>query len=245
MCDLKGIKMNRIQKFKKLKEKGIRISIDAKISKNLNISCEPPVSLEGELSMIGSIGAYTYIRSGCRIASGLKSIGRYCSIAPDTVIGDGNHPTDWLSTHPFQYGSSLVHNLTTQKKDYDYLKLDKMPPKIVIENDVWIGTGAKIMRGVKINNGAVIAAGSIVTKDVPPYAIVGGVPAKVIKYRFNEDIIGKLLALKWWEYEADSLLGVQFNDIDKAIEQVQKKINNNEVVKIKDEKIQIVSSDLL
>lgn len=110
------------------------------------------------------------------------SIGNYCSIAPEVVfIPSADHYLNHISTYPF-----LVKVL--DKKFEGVTKGD-----IIVDDDVWIGYGAAIMSGVHIGQGAVIAAGAVVTKDVPPYAVVGGVPAKVIKYRFKEEIIKELI----------------------------------------------------
>lgn len=86
---------------------------------------------------------------------------------------------------------------------------------------MWLGANAVLLQGITIGDGAVIAAGSIVTKDVPPYAIVGGAPAKVIRYRFDSEIIEKLLELKWWDLEFEDLKEVDFDNIELAIKQVQ------------------------
>ena len=93
---------------------------------------------------------------------------------------------------------------------------------IIIENDVWVGARSTIMSGVKISNGAVVAAGSVVTKDVPPYTIVGGNPARIIKYRFDESQIEKLLKISWWDWDEDKIREnaelMWSSDIDKFIE---------------------------
>ena len=94
---------------------------------------------------------------------------------------------------------------------------------INIGNDVWIGTNAIVMDGVKINDGAIIGAGAIVTKEIPPYAIAVGVPAKVIKYRFSQEIIDKLMELRWWDYPEDFIVNeLPFDDIEKCIEILEK-----------------------
>ena len=90
-------------------------------------------------------------------------------------------------------------------------------PRIVIGNDVWIGEGAFIRQGVEIGDGAVVAARAVVTRDVPPYAIVAGTPARILRYRFEPAIIAELMGLQWWRYGLSALEGVDFTDIDAAI----------------------------
>ena len=113
-----------------------------------------------------------------------------------------------------------------------------------IGNDVWIGTNVVIMRGIKIGDGAIVAAGSIVTKDIPPYTIVAGCPAKIIKYRFAEEIIKQLLELKWWNYHINTLSNLPFNDIDKCIKMIEeikkdKKTDVFTTIRISDNKLTI------
>lgn len=127
-------------------------------------------------------------------------IGKFCSIADEvTILLGGNHRTDWISTYPFNALSS-EWEVARGIKGHPWSKGD-----VVIGNDVWIGLGATILSGVSIGDGAVIAAKSVVVKDVPPYAIVAGNPAKVIKYRFNKRKIRKLLKVKWWDWSEDSV----------------------------------------
>lgn len=141
---------------------------------------------------VSSIGDYTYICENSIIFSG--KIGKYCSISQNVCIGPPNHPYELVSTHPFLYDNrwAAYMGLVPSHKI-----IDKTPP--IIGNDVWIGRNSIIMEGITIGDGAVIGAGSIVTKDVAPYTIVAGVPAKLIKNRFSKEMIEKLLELKWWE----------------------------------------------
>jgi len=204
-----------------LRAAGVTLGRHCNVTRDARVTCEAPVYLGGEVSMKGTIGAFTYVRHSGRLAGGVKSIGRYCSISTGVLAGDSNHPTDWLSTHPFQYGSGTVFNGYTKRKDFDFLRWprSKRAP-VTIGNDVWIGANAVILPGVTIADGAVVGAAAVVTSDVPPYAIVAGVPARVLRYRFDERTIERLTRLKWWRFDADSLLGVQFNQIDECIAQI-------------------------
>lgn len=145
------------------------------------------------------MGKYSYV--GFNSDFNQVQIGNYCSIASDVKIGLGHHPTEFVSTSPVFYSSQNPFGLQVNKITYDVA-----PRKTIIENDVWIGANVIIMDGVQIGNGAVIASGSVVTKDVADYAIVGGVPAKIIRMRFDEATIQRLSASKWWEKEAAALI---------------------------------------
>lgn len=148
------------------------------------------------------IGSFTSISANSRIS--LTTIGKYCSIGPNFISGWGIHPTDGISTCPIFY--STQHS--TGKTYSETKKIDERK-RINIGNDVWIGSNCVILDGVSIGNGCIIAAGAVVTKDVSDYAIVGGVPAKIIKYRFNDEIIRELQKIKWWDFEGDNLKDVE------------------------------------
>lgn len=138
-----------------------------------------------------SLGLHSYVQKRSTIVN--ATIGRYCSIASNVTIGPGMHKMDGISTHPAFY---LKH--TPLVKTFTSTDLFEPSKRTTIGNDVWIGEGVIIMDGVTIGTGAIIAAGAVVTKDVLPYAIVGGVPAKHIKQRFDEQNIKNLLESKWW-----------------------------------------------
>lgn len=139
-----------------------------------------------------TLGNYTYVGGYSRVQN--AEIGRFCSIAPHVTIGVGRHPLYLRSTHPGFYATNQRFYGIKPEYDNPYPEY----AKIEIGNDVWIGIHAIILDGVKIGDGAVIGAGSVVTKDVPPYAVVGGVPAKLIKYRFDEERRKELLNSSWW-----------------------------------------------
>lgn len=132
---------------------------------------------------------------------GNTNIGRFCSIGPGVITAHGEHPKSFMSTHPIFFEPSFINGVESfvDKPVYDTHK------DVNIGSDVWVGANCYIKDGVSIGHGAIIGAGSVVTKDIPPYAIAVGVPAKVIKYRFDEQTISRLLDMKWWEWDIEKL----------------------------------------
>ena len=141
---------------------------------------------------------YTYISHWCNI--NLTQIWKFCSIWQNIKCWLWKHPIDFVSTHPIFFSTWKQCQITFSDNNY-YNEREE----IIIWNDVWIWTNSLILDGVTIWNWAIIWACSLVNKDVPPYAIVWGVPAKIIKYRFQEDIIQKLLEIKWWDKDIEFL----------------------------------------
>ncbi len=198
---------------------GVLATRSLMISSRAHVTVEIPVAVSATVDFVGEIGVFTYIRGAHgRLAPGVSSIGRYCSIAPDVVAGESTHPTGWLSTHPFQYGHKDFARFV--KKPTSRLQPDGLNEPVKIGNDVWLGAGADIMRGVTIGDGAIVAAGAVVTKDVPPYAIVGGVPARLIRYRFEPGLIADLLAVRWWRFHPDDLSDISFDEPAKAVVEI-------------------------
>ena len=141
------------------------------------------------------VGAYTYISANTDVEN--AEIGKFCSISDHCRIGMGGHNTNQISTSPIFTEANNGTQFQWTSKDVNPAPIKKA----VIGNDVLIGSHALILGGVSIGDGAVVAAGAVVAKDVPPYAIVGGVPAKVIKYRFSQEFINKLMELQWWNWQ--------------------------------------------
>ena len=143
-----------------------------------------------------SIGAYSYGRPKVRFPENGRrlTIGRYCSIADKVeILLGGNHRTDWVSTYPFAAMQGLWPDLDAPE-DYHASRGD-----VVIGHDVWLGSGCMILSGVTVGHGAVVAARAVVTRDVPPYAVVAGNPARVVRHRFDAATAEALVTAAWWD----------------------------------------------
>lgn len=165
------------------------------------------------------IGDYTYLNTsfGETYIDTNVEIGKFCSIAPNVTIGLGNHNTNYVSSHPILTNS--YYGFVDQSFCLDNDKL-----KTIIGNDVWIGANANIKRGVKIGHGAVIGMNAVVTRDIPNYAIAVGNPAKIIKYRFEPNIIEKLNKIEWWNM-SEKLLKDNVNDMYDVLKFVNENSN--------------------
>lgn len=197
------------------------------IGNSAELTLEPPVHFMGPSKFDSStrIGAFTYLHGSLFVEC--ESIGRYCSISGGLRVGDREHPTAWVSTSPFQYNP---RSFRFHEEGSGFTPLPETSPPTfrrqapVIGNDVWIGARVTILRDVTIGDGAIVASSAVVTKDVPPYAVVGGVPAKVIRYRFDDDTIAQLLELAWWRFSPKQLDGVPMNDVPTAMIEMRRRI---------------------
>lgn len=201
---LDAIKMYFYSKYLKLNLKRHNTILNSiNVGKNVQIGNNCIISKRVILGDNVSIDNFTYLNSSkywITIESNVK-IGKFCSVAPGVFIGAGNHDYNFVTTHPILFDSYYddVTNLDSVKRKANGLK-DK-DCITIIGNDVWIGQNAILKRGISVGNGSVIAGGSVVVKDVPPFAIVGGNPAKIIKFRMSKERIEKVLENDekvWW-----------------------------------------------
>lgn len=147
-----------------------------------------------------SMGRYSYCGYDCWIIE--SDIGAFCSISNNVRIGGPSHPVEWASTSPVFHGGSNILNKHFSKHEFNPFS------RTTIGNDVWIGECALIKAGIKIGDGAVIGMGSVVTKDVGPYEIWAGNPAKLIRLRFSTEIIESLTKIQWWDWEEEKLSNI-------------------------------------
>lgn len=187
----------RLARYRRLKKNGVVVDSTSVVDKKTTF--EGFNKIYARVRVTDSrIGKATYIAEGSSVSYSV--IGSFCSIGPDVRIGLGIHPVGWISTHPAFY--SNAGQTTVHFSKGEHFTENK---RVEIGCDVWIGAAALILDGVRIGHGAIVAAGSVVTKDVPPYAIVAGVPAKIIRMRFSEEVICELIEWRWWDLEMDAI----------------------------------------
>lgn len=191
-----------------------RVSPRAQLSGHIEV--EPPVTINDSI-VVGPvhIGRCSYVGNFCHVAQG-TTIGRYVSMANCCTIGAQDHPLDWLSTHPFQYHGFQVPGVSTVAWAKDH-------SPTTIGNDVWIGANVVVCAGVTVGDGAVLGAGTIVTHNVPPYAVVAGVPGRVLKYRFDPSTIAVLVELRWWDLPPADLRDLPFDDVHACIARLRER----------------------
>jgi len=179
---------------------------------------EECVRFADNLLVVRHMGSFSYLGAGSWVVN-TDRIGRYCSIGQGVIVGAGPHPADWLSTSTFFYRRSMwsAHPLVKDFYQDHPVPFDAGAPGS-IGNDVWIGSGAMVMMGVNIGHGAIIGANSTVTRDVPPYAVVVGSPAKVVRFRFPDKLTEALLASQWWDVHPLKLKGLDYRDIDSCLD---------------------------
>ena len=239
----------------RLIEKGVdNLWVPGSLRLPMDCTFESPCSTKWmEIHHSLSMGAFSYAVSGYFFAC---RIGRYCSIGENVQAGRGDHPLDWLSTSPFQY-MDRREVFSTEGFDFpdgeswsSYQKPNPLPqrcPNIVkpieIGNDVWIGQGAYLKPGITIGNGAVIGANSVVTRDVPDYAVIAGNPARIIRMRFEDSIIDRLEKVEWWSYAIWDLQDIPFDRIINSLDNIEDKVATGKIYPYKSRLLSV--SDIL
>ncbi|WP_279604420.1 CatB-related O-acetyltransferase [Methylobacterium sp. J-070] len=185
---------------------------------------EPPCSIKWMgIDYCLTMGAFSYAVSGYYFGA---DIARYCSIGESVQVGRGSHPVHCGSTSPLFYThhSAVFDRLDPRAADYEICGPYLWPKRVRIGNDVYIGHGAFLMPDITIGDGAIIGAMAVVTKDVPPYAIVAGSPARVVKMRFPDALIERYLKVQWWRYAFWDLRQCSITDPEQFLDAVEEKI---------------------
>lgn len=216
---MKKIISNLYHKFIIIKfRRSNRITFSSKVSSKTKLEGSNIIKNSNIVS--SSVGFASYLQNGSYLPH--SKIGKFSSIGENVKVVEWKHPIDRISTSPSTY-NSCSNPLFSVKNKYQFNEKDFTKNGFLVEigNDVWIGSNVLIKAGVVIGDGAVVGMGAVVTKDVPPFAIVGGVPAKVIKYRFDEENISKILENPWWNCSPDKVkdLNFDYNNYEKFLKE--------------------------
>jgi acetyltransferase-like isoleucine patch superfamily enzyme len=191
---------------------------------NTPMELEPYVQMRGGRYDVRRVGGFSYFGGRDSQIRFVSSIGRFCSIAQNLIAGPTEHSMAMISSHSALTGSfnktwpqmfsafGIRDEQIEAAKKFAHSSARRSNSRIAIGNDVWIGEGVFIGRGIAIGDGAVVAARSTVVKDVPPYTIVGGTPARTIRMRFDEKLVERFVAVKWWDYGMSALAGIDWTD---------------------------------
>lgn len=208
--------LGRAVRYRKLRKQYRRLILDSS-SRVRDTTFGDHVLISERCELYRSnLGSHTYVAEGTCIND--SDLGKFCSIGPRSMIGLAQHPSrGFVSTHPAFYLSAPHRNL-------DFVHTNRFAGfvRTTIGNDVWLGANTNIKGGLTIGDGAIVGAGAVVTKDVPPYAIVAGVPARIIRFRFTEDQIVRLQRFKWWDRDESWLIKhvELFADADQFLDRI-------------------------
>ncbi|MBB3608685.1 CatB-related O-acetyltransferase [Rhizobium sp. BK602] len=207
------------------------------------VTVERPVHL-AHMRCVGrvTVGAYSY--GNVDTITYDADIGRFSSIGHRVIIGPIEHPTDWLSSSGFSWGDTVFEPYGGYRAMVSSERFPANSARTSIGNDVWIGAGAIIKRGVTIGNGAIIGAGAVVTKDIPPYAIYAGAPAKIIRPRFNEATIARLQNLQWWNYVLDreALANPRYSKVEDSISVIEDAVAAGKIDRLRPQQATITTN---
>ncbi|WP_330999410.1 CatB-related O-acetyltransferase [Sphingomonas sp. IC-56] len=185
-----------------------------------SILAEPFATFEG--GTFWNSGAFSYSRSQLPQET---SVARYCSIAWSCAVLGIDHPVDFISTHVFTFRHYFESNIRDHfGRAPEHAPFQSHRGPVIIGNDVWIGQNVLIQQGVTIGDGAVVAAGAVVTKDVPPFAIVGGTPARLIRYRFPEPLIERIQRVAWWQYHVADFDGLDVTQPERFLDGIEERV---------------------
>jgi virginiamycin A acetyltransferase len=203
----------------------VEVSRPGRFWVNPDTRIEPPFTFVAEIGHDNPLrlGAFSYTNSA--FYGRPVTVGRYCSIASGLHFGQIEHPTHWLTTSNITYSEWASYAFAKQRgaETRQLFPLPLRETDITIGHDVWIGQNVYLKSGVTIGHGAIIGAHAVVTKDVPPYAIVGGVPARLIRYRFDPALIERLLRVQWWRFAFTDLTGVDLTDPARALDVIEER----------------------
>jgi acetyltransferase-like isoleucine patch superfamily enzyme len=191
---------------------------------------EPPVRLLGQVVLRSDTRVGAFTEFGRNVECQHAEIGRYCEIGPGSVLGATGHPLDWLSVSAFQYKQATWGwHPTADAAEVIEPEIDGRPTfrgvgRGVLGNDVWLGANVVVLKGVTIGHGAVVAANAVVTKDVEPYTVVGGAPARPIRRRHDDALCDELLDLAWWRFTPNQLRGIPFHEPALAAKQLRERV---------------------
>lgn len=211
-----------------------------RVTLNDQVIVEPYAAMAGKGGFTSS-GAFSYTHSGF---GGNAVIGRYCSIAPSSRLMGKEHPLDRVSTHPFTcreyYDKWVSESFGVELNAQVFQRTDR--GKLIVQHDAWVGGGVLLRPGVTVGYGAVVAAGSVVVKDVPPFAIVGGNPAKLIRYRFDDDTIQRIMNVAWWRFHVRDFAGLDMTDVHAFLDELCDRIEKGDVAEYCPAKIDLGQS---
>ncbi len=230
-----------------LLEHGLLMSRPGKLQGSLRY--ERPAYIYGHRLKDCTIGAFTFFNSAGETSVYRGRLGRYSQIGEGSVIGPPEHPLDWFSSHPFAFTRRKYMPNIYLLPDFERLGPDDLPGPSYVEtvphttiigHEAYIGAGSFVRRGVTIGDGAVVGAHSVVTRDVPPYAMMAGAPARHLRMRFADAIVERFVKLQWWRYDlAPWKTKVDFSRVEATLDFFEERLALGELAELQPETFQL------